>query len=712
MIVSNRLPFSVTRRGGEYILKQSVGGLATGIGSVYKSLRSLWIGWPGISGQVKEIDEKLTEENCYPVSLSQHDVENYYHGFCNKTIWPLFHYFVQHTVYSESMWKSYKHVNELFCDVIMDIAKPDDIIWIHDYQLMLLPGFIRNRNPDTTIGFFLHIPFPSFEVFRLIPWREEIIKGILGADIIGFHTYEYVRHFLDSVRRMLGYEHALGQIETGSRVVKVDAFPMGIDFSRFELAIDQPEVQREVGKIKKRIGDCKVIISIDRLDYTKGIPQRLEAFDLFLERNPEFKEKVVMILVAGPSRTRVEHYIQLKRQVDELVGMINGKHGTIGWVPIWYLFATLPFQGISALYHVADVALVIPSRDGMNLIAKEFVASKKDGRGVLILSEVAGAAKELGEALIVNPNDIEEIASTIKFALCMSEEEQISRNKAMQERLRRYNVSRWVNDFLDGLSQIKEVQNNLATKKLSGEVRKELIIDYRKARNRLIFLDYDGTLIPFSSRPQDAKPDEELLNLLRRLSDESNVVIISGRDKRTLDRWFGKLKVGMVAEHGVWVKEKRWKTIEPIRNDWKDKIRPILELHTDRTPGSFIEEKEYSLVWHYRKADPELGAVRARELKDALLHLVANLNIGVLEGNKVVEIKNIGINKGKAVLWWFERIKADFILAVGDDITDEDIFEVLPAWAYSIRVGIVSSKARFNLSTPSDVRALIKEVLG
>ncbi len=718
LIISNRLPISIIKRENEMRVQPSVGGLATGLRSFYKKHNCMWVGWPGLSSEkIKketkdEITEKLANEDCFPVFLSKRDVEDYYYGFSNKTIWPLFHYFPMYTVWNKASWKAYKRVNEIFCNKVIKVAEKGDTIWVHDYHLMLLPMLLREKIPDAAIGFFLHIPFPSFEMFRLLPWRRELLEGLLGADLIGFHIYDYVRHFLDTVSGAAGYEHTFGQINVGNRLVKADAFPMGIDYERFATATDNSKVQKEIKRICKKVGKRRIVLSIDRMDYSKGISQRLEAFSLFLDNYPEYKEKVTLILVAVPSRTKVEHYRLLKKQLDELIGKINGEHGTIGWMPIWYLYCSLPFHNLAALYSITDVAFITPLRDGMNLIAKEFVSTKTDGKGVLILSEMAGAAKELGEAIIVNPNSKEEMAKSLKEALEMSEDEQIEHNRIMQRRLQRYNVRRWANDFIDSLNHIKQLQQEFAARRVTYEMKKKMIKAYLKSKKRLIFLDYDGTLIPFTENPRKAKPDDELLELLKLLVlvPKNQVVIISGRDKDTLDNWFGDLKVGLIAEHGIWIKEKNkgWEAIELLRNEWKEEIRPFLELYTDRTPGSFMEEKEFSLVWHYRKADPELASVRARELKDALLHRTANLNLGVLEGSKVIEIKNAGINKGRAALYWMSKKKWDFILAIGDDWTDEDVFAVLPDTAYSIKVGLCPSQARFNVESYVDVRALLK----
>jgi len=716
VFVSNRLPFTIVKRKGSFHLQPSAGGLATGLSSFYKAYQAIWVGWSGVAkekikgSEREKFEKRLKAENCYPVFLSQSDIENFYHGFCNKTIWPLFHYFPLYTVHSKRLWEAYKRVNEIFCDEVAKVAQEDDIIWIHDYHLMLLPQFLRDRFPEATIGFFLHIPFPSFEIFRLLPWRRDVLRGLLGADLIGFHTYDYVRHFLESASSLIGCEHSFGHITAENRVIRVDAFPMGIDYQRFARAAKNPKVKQEIQRIRHIVKTRNMVLSVDRLDYTKGIPQRLEAFDLFLEKNPKYKEKITLVLVAVPSRTNVEQYKLLKAELDELVGKINGKHGTIGWIPVWYLYRCLSFTSLVALYNIADVALITPLRDGMNLIAKEFIASKMDDRGVLILSEMAGAAKELGEAIIINPNNKERIVNALKEALEMKEEEQIERNKIMRRRLQRYNVVRWANDFMDRLSYVKKIQQELLVRKFTPVIKENLIRDYLKADKRLILLDYDGTLISFAEKPERASPDAQILKTLEMLTKipGNKVVIISGRDKETLEKWFGHLKLGLIAEHGVWVREKEWEMLEPLRNDWKEEIRPILELYVDRTPGSFIEEKEFSLVWHYRKADPELAQLRARELRDALLHITGNFNLGVLEGNKVMEVKNAGINKGKAALKWVSKEKWDFILAIGDDWTDEDVFSILPPWAYSIKVGLSPSKARFNIGSLYEVRSLLK----
>ncbi len=724
LVVANRLPFSILKKKeGDFTFRPSPGGLAVGLSSLPESYERIWIGWPGITNEKltsedkNQFKENLEKENCLPVFLSKKHFDEYYLGFCNKTIWPLFHYFPTRTIWENRYWEVYKQVNQIFCKEVMKIAKPGDCIWVHDYQLMLLPHLLREKIEDLEIGFFLHIPWPSFEMFRLLPWREEILNGLLGADLIGFHTYDYVRHFLSSVCRIIGIEHTLGKLHVNNRIVRVDAFPMGIDYDKYTQAASNPEIRTEMNKMVTTTGKRKIIISIDRLDYTKGIIERLEAFDLFLSQNPQYKGKVTLIMVAVPSRTGVEDYQLLRERLEHLVGRINGEHGSIGYMPVWYLYRFLPFQQITALYNIADVALITPLRDGMNLIAKEFVASKTEGDGVLILGEMTGASSELGEALIVNANNKAAIVQAIKDALEMPLPEQIERNKSMQKRLQRYDITRWSHDFLDAIENVKKVQKEFTVNKLSDSTSQEIIERYSKSKKRLFLLDYDGTLVGFRDKPGKADPDEKIKKILNKLTDDdkNNVIVISGRDKDTLEKWLGKLNVRLIAEHGAWIQQQdgKWEHIEPMMNtEWKNVIKPILEIYSDRTPGSFIEEKDFSLVWHYRRSEPELAYIRTQEVRDAILDLTANLDVGVFEGAKILEIRQLGINKGRAAERWLESDKWDFIIAAGDDYTDEEMFAVIPKDGYSIKVGIGISKARFNVDTVIDIRMLLEKLIG
>ena len=729
IIVSNRLPLNIKIENDKLNIEPSVGGLATGMRSVHNAYESKWIGWTGLAKENlnadlrKKVNNAVQEENCIGVPLTNEDVDLYYYGFSNKTIWPLFHYFTEFAEFKNEHWDAYCRVNQKFADVITKNCSKGDIIWIHDYQLLLLPKMIKDKCPDVSIGFFLHIPFPSYEVFRILPWRIELIEGMLGADLIGFHTYDYERHFFSSVRRLLGYEINFNKININTRIVKGDSFPMGIDYDKFHNAAiqhhsksirDKSDIQQQLDKHILNTPDIKLILSIDRLDYTKGIAKRLHAFEYFLEKYPEFQGKASLVMLAVPSRANVDQYQRMKSEIDELVGRINGKFATINWSPIWYFYRSFPFDNLIDLYTSCEIALLTPIRDGMNLVAKEFIASKVDKKGVLILSEMAGAVKEMSEALLINPQNYEQIADTLKKAIQMPEEEQIERNTIMQKRLQRYNIDRWASDFLNSLKKVQEDKDKYIAKKMNSSIEKKIRTNYDKAGKRILFLDYDGTLVGFKDKPIDASPDKELYEILDKLAanPKNEVVLISGRDKETFTKWFGKKNYTLIVEHGVWIKTpgENWRLIEQMKIDWKEDIKPIFEFYVDRTPGSFIEEKNYSFVWHYRKADPELGNIRANELKFDLSGLISNHNLEILEGNKVIEIKNSGINKGRAALYKINNTHYDFILGIGDDWTDEYLFQDLPAKAYTIRVGLKNTLAKYNVNTPEDVRNLLSKL--
>jgi len=698
-----------------------VTGLSAFLESSKNKLEWIWVGWPGseLDPDTLEFVKKEAKERFsgYPVQIPNSLNEKFYSGFCNKTIWPLFHYFPTYTEYDPSAWDAYIQVNQLFSDALSEIIRPGDTVWIHDYHFLLLPEMLRRRFPELEIGFFLHIPFPTYEVFRLLPriWREELLRGLLGADLVGFHTHDYTQYFLRCVQRILGHEASLGEIIYETRLVKVDTFPMGIDFFKFQALAGSPHSEEVIRSTQETRKDQKIILSVDRLDYTKGIYARLEAFEKFLEKNLHWVGKATLILIVVPSRTEVDQYQDMKRSIDEIVGRINGRFTSILWTPIHYQFRMLPIEDLVPLYRVSDAILVTPYRDGMNLVAKEYIASKLDKKGMLILSEMAGAAKEMGEAIIVNPNNIEEMAEAIQEALEMPEEEQIQRNTALQIRIQRYNVVRWANDFIQSLNRRKEFQNRWKSKLITPKTRSVIYGQFAQARKKLVFLDYDGTLVPFQSRPELALPNEELKSLLRSLVKLKNaeIIIISGRDRETLTKWMEGIDVSMVAEHGAWIRErgKDWRLFKQAPSDWKSKIRPILEQNSDRLPGSFVEEKNFSLVWHYRNADPELAEIRVKELTDDLVHYTANMDVTVLQGNKVIEVKNIGISKGYAGLDLIGIHKPDQILSIGDDWTDEDLFRVLPEYAISIKVGLGPSYANYNLKDYLEVRNFLQGLI-
>ena len=364
------------------------------------------------------------------------------------------------------------------------------------------------------------------------------------------------------------------------------------------------------------------------------------------------------------------------------------------------------------MYISSDVALITPIRDGMNLVAKEYVATRTQGNGVLILSEMAGASKEMNEALLINPNSLEDFAASLNRALTMPLKEQETRINLLQKRLKRYDVEKWAIEFLKALDNTKEVTRDIVTKKLTSDHEKDLVDNFKAKKKKLLLLDYDGTLVGFKDNPQDASPDEELYKLLDRLQEKATLVLISGRDKATFQKWFGHKPYNLVTDHGVWLYQNdKWNELERLKTDWMQSIQPILETFVDRTPVTFIETKKYSLAWHYRAADPELAKTRTLELNTVLTSMVANNGLSILQGNKVIEIKSSNVNKGRVVNRLLLEENYEFVSIFGDDWTDEYMFEEAPDWAYTIKVGFINTKAKYQIKDPEQVRKLLHKLV-
>jgi trehalose 6-phosphate synthase/phosphatase len=727
IIVSNRLPFQLVKRNGKLEMQQSDGGLVSALKSYFENKpdsfsfhSTLWIGSAEFSEKNwnKFISRKADKGpfSVEPIFFERKVYNRFYNGFCNATIWPLFHYFPSFVEFDNETFGSYEEVNKAFSEKVTAIIGPGDVVWIHDYQLMLLPGMIREYCPEATIGFFLHIPFPSFEVFRLLhrPWKEKIINGLLGADLIGFHTHEYVQHFLKTVQMVKGFDHRFRLIFLPDRVVKAEMFPLGIDFVKFHEASKLPEVQTEKDAIHANFQDRKIIFSVDRLDYTKGVTHRLSGFERFLELNPEWREKVVFVLVVVPSRLIVSRYNERKKLIEEEIGRINGRYSTIKWQPIIYRYNQLPFHELAAMYHASDVGLITPLRDGMNLVAKEYVASRGDD-GVLILSELAGAANELSEAILVNPMDKDDVAQAIKQALLMPKEVQQTKINLLQQRLKEYTVTDWMNDFLRQLEETKNFQQSNRTQYLTKTSLDKIATKYKSSSKRLLLLDYDGTLVPYTKHPSLAIPDTELMELLTTISKDkkTDVTIISGRDSNILEKWFGHLPVSLVAEHGAGIRRKKgsWVFKADLDQSWKQIIRPVLDVFSQRSPGAFVEVKGHTLVWHYRNVDAELGFIRSRELLDNLHHMIRNSPLHIIDGNKVIEIRAAGVDKGAVTKEILEENSYDFIAAIGDDKTDEDMFRMLGDKGYTIKIGPGHTVAQYHLSDQQQVLLLLSELI-
>jgi trehalose 6-phosphate synthase/phosphatase len=756
VLVSYRLPFSTIWENGKKTVKQNSGGLVSAMSALSGKMadtssselfkKILWVGknndileteTTGNSGFIRRLIDKLSgmkntgkthdmfphvadcKYQLAPVAIEQSIDDKYYGGFCNDCIWPLFHYFPSMVVHDESYFENYIIANKLFADKIKSVIQPDDFIWIHDYQLFLLPELLRKVLPSANIGFFLHIPFPTFEIFRILPkhWRDAILKGMLGADLIGFHTSDYSQYFLGSVSRLLGLDVTMNSVMAGDRIVKVDAFPIGIDYEKFNNAAkNSKEVEIEKQKILSGLQDKKLIFSVDRLDYTKGLLFRLESFEYFLEIYPEWIGKIVFNMVVIPSRDTILQYQNMKREIDAIVGRINGKYSTMAWRPIIYQYRSLSFNELVALYDLSLVGLITPLRDGMNLVAKEFVACQVTKMGVLILSEMAGAASELSEAILINPTNKKDVANAINKALVMPLRNRTVRLARMQKRIKNYTVFSWAKDMLDSLEAIKKEQELRRVNIITPAIESGIITGFNKASHRAIFLDYDGTLVPFSKIPELATPDSLTLSQLKDLAanPKNTVILISGRDKNFLEEWFGTLNVHIIAEHGAFQKSPGtgWTCAIDPDQGWKTAFVPIMQRYTDHCTGSFIEDKFSSLAWHYRNSPAEKGLIKAKELKEELRALVAHENkLHVLDGNMVVELKKSGYDKGFAALKFIADKKFDFIIALGDDRTDEDIYRSLPPDAVTIKIGITTSIAKYNLADQNEVSKIIGRLI-
>lgn len=688
--------------------------------SSLKDIDYLWIGWPGSSSfsdpeNIK--NELIAKYHSWPVFMEESTMDLFYNGFCNKTLWPLFHYFPDLTMYDETSWDNYREVNTRFAEEVASMVQPDDVIWVHDYHFMLVPKLIRKIKPDVLLGFFLHIPFPSYEIFRLLPrkWGKEILEGLLGADLVGFHTYDYTQYFLRCVLRILGVNHDMGLIRLPHKLTKVDTFPMGIDYNKYNNAANLSGVEKKKAVLKKKLQNLKIIFSVDRQDYTKGIVKRLEGFELFLKKNPQWHRIVQMIMIVVPSRIGIEEYQKAKDVINQIIGNINSVYGDLHWTPIIYQYKAISFEQLIALYNISDVCLVTPLRDGMNMVAKEYIAAQKEKHGVLVLSEMAGAAMELGEAVIINPNNREEIAEGIKTALEMPAPEQARRVASMQKRLKNNNVNKWAQNFLMELDKANKQQKKYGTLLLAGQPLNAFLDRYRHAHNRIIFLDYDGTLAPFAKTPSKAVPGNKLLKLMKLLSTNpgTRIVIISGRNKKDLQDWYGHFNMTLVAEHGVWIKKpkKEWKLLKHLDNDWKPKIIKTLETYMARLPQSFIEEKEYSVVWHFRNSDNALSGLRCKEFVDGMTYFTARNEIEVLMGNKIVEIKCAGISKGDTARRLISENNYDFIMAAGDDETDESLFQILPKGSLTIKIGRQKSRADYYLNSSHELLKVLEKFI-
>ncbi len=722
ILVSNRLPVTLNGGSGHWEARAAAGGLATGLSGPHRRSEGRWIGWPGVIGEgptlPQEVQDLLAESGMVGVGLTPEQHEAYYTRISNRCLWPLLHYFPERMRFDAADWEVYREMNQRFADAVLQELQPGDVVFVQDFHLMLVPGLLRAARPDLPIGFFLHIPFPSSEVYRIFARREEVLKGLLGADVVGFHTLAYVRHFRSAVSHLLGAEVAGNRIFHNGRQVELMARPLGIDSAEWSSDGElEPEVQREMEGLRAAIAGRSLILGVERLDYTKGVPERLRAYQALLREDPSLVERVMMIQIAVPSRVEVEEYRDLKDEVDRLAGDINSEFGQPGRQALHYQFRGVQPHVLRALYRIADICLVTPLRDGLNLVAKEFVASRREDDGVLVISENAGAAWELGEALRVNVYDQDDMLRGLRQALAMPIEEQRARMGPMRLRVANRDVHTWAREMIDSIRSAKPVPPPPLL--LDGDKREELFAAWSGASRRVLFLDYDGSLREFADTPEGAEPTPEILDLLSQLASLEGVEpwVVSGRSAPVLEEWLGATGVGLVAEHGAAVRAPGEQSFLALSaecsTDWRVGVRAMFEEFTERVPGSSIEEKPLGIAWHYRKASPSQAEWQALELVRHLNEGASGEPYEVLRGNKVIEVRPSGISKGRAALRLLRGSLGDlpFVLACGDDVTDESMFRDLPGWAWTVLVGKRKSLARQRVDDPCSLRALLAELL-
>jgi trehalose 6-phosphate synthase/phosphatase len=680
--------------------------------------------WMGImtddvdSEKIKSIKEiPFGDLRCHPIVIPKEKYDIYYNSFCNNVVWPLFHYERSMVQYCDQGWKSYQEVNELVANAIIQEAKEDDTIWVHDYHFFLVPGFIKAKRPDLKVGFFLHIPFPSSEIFRELPQRKEILLSLIQCDLVGFHDLSYLTHFKSSLSRVLGGNTNLFNDR------KWGVYPISIDTQHFVDLTNSPETEVFVKRYAEQKKGKKWILGVDRLDYIKGLVLKLKSFEEFLRKYPEQKEKVQMVQVVIPSRTDVPEYKDLKNQVEQLVSSINGEFGTPTYMPIHYLFHSVSDFELSALYQLSEVMHIGSRRDGMNLVCLEYVVSQKERHpGTLLLSEFTGAHSTLSYAVSINPWNIEETAEKIKEALEQPEEQRRRDMMAMHEFLNRYTSSEWARYFLRDLNRESPAIQKVfqLTKDGTFPWMKNL-----KGKKVLFFCDMDGTLAPISPYPSQVRIHKETHEILKEFSRSSNCqfVIVSGRDKEFLHQHFidSEYKFPIAACHGAYAytpETHEWNNLIPHDSTkWKDDILDVLKLYTSRTPGSFIEDKGHAVTWHYRNSPPEFADFLANKLFIEMEESLTSLPAQVTRGKKVIEVKSLHASKGFFVQQWLEKqeYRPDFIIALGDDTTDEDMFEYLQnnseIHPFCIKVGDEKTHAKYFIKDQGTVQLFLENFM-
>ena len=689
-----------------------------------------WVGWPGtiVSSQFeKRVAQRLRRDHLYPVLLTRAEEDDFYNRVCNDTLWPLFHYFSDRLRITPEAWERYVAVNERFADTILEHCEPGTRVWIHDFHLMLVPAMLRAREPRLSIGFFLHTPFPSSEVYRLLPAREQLLRGVLGADYVSFQIGDYARHFRSSCLRILGVDSEPDWLEIDGRKVGIGVDPIGIDVEGFRETLADPESARLLADLERQYEGRRLILGVERLDYTKGIPQKLQAYERFLERDPDRARTTTMIQLLVPSRLESPEYRAQRDEIELLISRINGRYGQPGSTPVEYIHRDISKHALVALYRRADVMMITALRDGMNLVAHEFVLCQSEPglpgrwRGSLLLSELAGAAQVLPGALLVNPWDVDGVVDHLATALELTPRERQRRLETMAKRVEDLDTRRWAEGFLTRLGRYsRRGRDTKRPPTVDAALQEKIERRFGRAQARTVVLDYDGTLREFELHPDLAQPTPEIRALLRSLAGvpDTDVHIVSGRRRRNLEQWFGRLPIHLCAEHGYLARApgEEWRTLVDLDLTWLRPIERLLRRVAADVPGAHVERKSCSVAWHYRQAEPEYGSWRARELLNDLHQHLAGAPAEILVGHQVVEVRALGVDKGVYVRSLFPDGKdsSHFVLGLGDDRTDHDLLDALPSGSVAGHVGGLLPTNRadgredVHLVGPGEVRSFLR----
>ncbi|KAL3644523.1 putative alpha,alpha-trehalose-phosphate synthase [UDP-forming] 9 [Castilleja foliolosa] len=707
-----------------------------------------------------EIAQTLLDNfNCVPTFLPPDIHQKFYYGFCKQHLWPLFHYMLPMCLehgdrFDRPLWRAYVAANKIFADKIIEVINPeDDFVWVHDYHLMVLPTFLRKRYNRINIGFFLHSPFPSSEIYRTLPVRAEILKGLLNSDLIGFHTFDYARHFLSCCGRLFGLDYKSKRGHVGldyfGRTVYIKILPVGIHMGRQENVLNLPSTVEKFEEIREIFKGKKIILGVDDMDIFKGISLKLLAFEQLLRQHKEFRGKLVLVQIVNPARSSGKDVIETKYETYMAADKINGLYGEPSYDPVVLIDRPMARDEKTAYYSLAECCIVNAVRDGMNLVPYRYVVCRQGSfdkkcdsvkTSVLIVSEFIGCSPSLSGAIRVNPWDIESVAEAMNAALTMNESEKQMRHEKHYRFVSSHDVAYWARSFVQDLGRACKEKSDkrcwgiglglgFRVISLSPSFRRlavdRVVSAYKRTSRRVIFLDYDGTVVPQTS--MDRSPSDEVVNVLCALcSDPNNTVfIVSGRGRDSLSDWLDSCEnLGLAAEHGYfirWNKNSEWESLAS-KLDWKEIVEPIMKQYTESTDGSSIEIKESALVWHHQDAGPDFGSCQAKELLLHLENVLTNEPAFVWRGQHIVEVKPQGVTKGlvaeKVISKMVDDGKApDFVMCIGDDLSDEDMFESIlsnisgSTEIFACTVGQKPSKAKYFLDDTDDVLKLLENLV-